>query len=220
MKRSVIKLNASASGFSLVEIFVVLGVMAILAVVAAPYLYNYNKLYKSEDQAIKMMDLIREANQLAINRRRTMRLEIDLTDNALLIIDEASAPGTLVKKIPLERTAEVRVDVLPAGVTKPNPPNYTDITFATDTTGHIENGATVTGHNVWACRFRSDGSVVNMAVPASAAPISANIYVWPPVTYGSTTPRNLKEVRAITLFGGSGAVRYWKHSGTAFVQNQ
>lgn len=220
MKRSVSKLNASASGFSLVEIFVVLGVIAILAVVAAPYLYNYNKLYKSEDQAIKIMDLMRETNQLAINKRRTMRFEIDLTDNALMIIDEASAPGTLVKKIPLERTAEVRVDVIPSGVTKPNPPNYTDITFAADTTGHIENGTTVTGHNVWACRFRSDGSVVNMAAPASAVPVNANIYIWPPVSFGSTTPRNLKEVRAITMFGGSGAVRYWKHSGTAFVPNQ
>jgi prepilin-type N-terminal cleavage/methylation domain-containing protein len=217
MKKALFKKSASASGFSLVEIFVVLAVMAIMAVIAVPYFYNYNKLYKSEDQSLKMMDLMREANQLAINRRRTMRLEIDLTENALLIIDEnGAANDTRIKTIPLEKTGQIRVDVIPTGVTKPNPPNYTDITFATDTIGHQFNGTAINGHNIWFCRFRSDGSVVN----ATDVPINANIYVWPPSAAGASTPRNIKEVRVITMFGGSGAVRYWKHNGTTFLPNQ
>jgi Tfp pilus assembly protein FimT len=214
MKKAICNKDASASGFSLVEIFAVLAVLAIMMVIAVPYFSNYTRLYKSEDQSLKMMDLMREANQLAVTRRRTMRLEIDLTENALLIIDENGAgPDTRIKTIPLERTGEVRVDTIPGGVTKPNPPNYNDITFATDTIGHQNGGTSITNHSVWAARFRSDGSVVD----AADVPINANIYVWPPSTYGSPTPRNLKEVRAITMFGGSGAVRYWKHNGANFV---
>ncbi|HRI22701.1 MAG TPA: hypothetical protein PLA68_17195, partial [Panacibacter sp.] len=74
------------------------------------------------------------------------------------------------------------------------------ISFVTDTVGHLEGSTTVTSHNVWVARFMRDGSVVNNA----GTPISVNIYIWPPTTAGSLTPRNTKEIRAITIFGGSG----------------
>jgi prepilin-type N-terminal cleavage/methylation domain-containing protein len=203
------------TGFSMIELLVVMAVLAIMVGISIPYLLNYRKLYRSDDQAIKMMDLMREAGQLALTRRRTMRLEIDLTDNALLIIDETtvSDPDVLVKMIPLDKPADVRVDVIPNGVAKPNPPNYTDAAYATDGVGHMRGAVTVTGHNVWAARFQRDGSVVT----AADNPISVNIYIWPPASAGSLTPRNRKEIRAITMFGGSGAMRFWKHNGTTFV---
>ena len=205
------------SGFSVVEILVVLAVLAILTAISLPYIYSYKKLYKSEDQSLKVIDVMREANQLAITRRRTMRLEIDLTDNAIVLIDEnGAAADTQIKMIPLEATKEIRMDVIPTGVTKPNPPNYTDATFAADSIGHLVGTTTVTGHSVWAGRFKSDGSMVNSA----DVPLSVNFYVWPPITSGSSSPRNKQEVRAITVFGGSGAIRYWKHNGTAFVASQ
>lgn len=206
----------ATSGFSLAELVIVLLIILILTVMSLPYIINYQKRYKSEDQALKVMDFMREANQLALNKRRTMRLEIDLTDNALLLIDENEAGAsddTEVKAIPLESPSEVRMDQIPSGVTKPNPPNYNDAAFAADTLGHKRAGVTVTGHNVWAARFKSDGSVVS----ATETPVSANLYVWAPVSAGNAAPRDKKEVRAITLFGGSGAVRYWKHNGTNFV---
>lgn len=206
---------SEVSGFSLIELIIVLVIGMILTAIALPYLVNYKKLYKSEDQALQIMDLMREANQLALNKRRTMRLEIDLTDNKLLIIDEKAAGAsddTQIKAIPLESPAEVRMDKIPTGVTKPNPPNYNDAVFAADTIGHKVGSTTVTGHNVWAARFRSDGAVVN----GSDTMVSANLYVWAPIAAGNDNPRNKKEVRAITMFGGSGAVRYWKHNGTVF----
>lgn len=217
MKNRSLQFLPHYGGFSAVEIVVVLAIIAVLSAISLPYMFNYKKLYKSEDQALKIMDLMRETGQMALNKRRTMRFELDLTDNAALIIDENGAAADFqVKKIPLEAVRDVRFDVIPASVTKPNPPNYTDIAFATDSVGHLVGSTNVTGHSVWVARFRSDGSVVNN----SNVPISVNIYVWPPVSYGSNTARNTKEVRAITMFGGSGAIRYWKYSGTAFVASQ
>ncbi len=196
---------------------VVLVILGVLTAIALPQLYNSKRLFKSEDQSLKVMDLMREAGQLAITRRRTFRVEIDLTDNALLIIDEnGMAADRLLKRIPLEMPKEIRMDIIPTGIAKPNPPNYADAAFATDALGHLDGSTTVSGHTVWAGRFRSDGSVVN----AANTPISVNFYVWPPVSYGSSTPRNPKEVRAITIFGGSGAIRYWKYDGSTFVSSQ
>jgi type II secretory pathway pseudopilin PulG len=208
--------NSAEKGASIVEIVIALVIIAVLSAISLPYIVNYKKLYKSEDQALKMIDLMREAAQVAVTERRTIRFEIDLTDNAVLLIDQsASASGNLIKKIPLEETKEVRVDVIPDGITKPDT-NYNDITFAADTVGHLDGTTTVTGHNIWAARFKRDGSVVSVA----DTPISVNIYVWPPVEPGSTEARNDTEIRAITMFGGSGALRYWKYDSTEFVPHQ
>jgi len=218
MRTTLQKFHASEAGASVIEILMVVAVILILSAVAVPYMWNYKKLYKSEDQALRMMDLMREAAQTALTKRRTVRYEIDLTDNSILLIDESqnTPQGQQIKKVPLELTRDVRVDAIPSGISKPNPPNYSDAAFATDATGHLVGATTITGHNVWSCRFKADGSVVN----AAGTPLSANIYIWPPASSGSSTPRNTGEVRAITMFGGSGAVRYWKWTGSAFTAYQ
>ena len=197
-------------GFSLVELLTVASIILILSAMSLPFIYNWKRQYKSEDQCLKVLDLLRETSQLATTRRRTMRFELDMTSNAALIIDEnGTNPDRLVKKIPLEDLKEVRMDVLPTGFTRPNPPNYNDAIFAIDTLGHLEASTSVTGNRVWAARFGSDGSVVN----ATNVPLNATVYCFPPVLYNSASPRSTGETRAITVSGGNGAVRYWKPNG-------
>jgi type II secretory pathway pseudopilin PulG len=198
------------------ELLVVLGIIGVMSVISLPYIVNYKKAYKSEDQAVKVIDMMREAGQLALARRRTIRFEIDLTDNLALIIDENNAAtDSLVRRATLEPTRDVRSDIIPTGITKPSL-NFTDLAAAADTRGHVRGATAVSGHSVLVLRFRSDGSIVNNA----DLPVSANIYMWPPATPGGTLARNNSEVRAITISGGAGAIRYWKHNGTTFVANQ
>jgi len=212
--RSAARRDAQA-GFSVAELLIVLAVMAILIAISIPMLSSYRKLYRSDDQSKRIMDMMSEAGQTALVKRKTIRFEIDLTDNVMLLIEDKgpTSPGVLIKKQPLDKTSDLRVDTIPAGVTKPNPPNYNDAVFASDSVGHTDGANTINAHKVWYARFQSDGSVINY----SGAPVSANLYIWPPQTSGSLTPRNKGEVRVITMFGGSGAIRYWKFAGTVFV---
>lgn len=211
--------QSSMTGFSLIELLVVVALIFILSAISLPYILNYKKLYKSEDQALKVMDLMREASQLALTRRRSMRLEIDLTTNEVLIIDgngPGNADDTEIKAIPLEPVNEIRMDQIPMSVTRPSPPNYNDAVFAVDAIGHLRGATPVIGNTVWQIAFQSNGSVLN----AANIPVSVNLYIWPPLTPGSPSSRNTREVRAITMYGGSGAVRYWKHNGTTFLPYQ
>lgn len=198
-------------GYSLIEIVVVVVIIMILMAMALPQLVNFKKRYKSEDQAIKVMDLMREASQLALTKRRVIRFELDRSDTTrtvVRLIDEngsGAADDVLLKTVPLEPMSEVRMDAAPDGVSVPAPPNYPEAVFAS---------------NVWSVSFTNTGTVVS----PGGTPVSATIYSWPPKSVpwdpNDLTPRSMFEVRAITIYGGSGAVRFWKHDGTAFVPYQ
>ena len=80
------------------EFVIAMVILGILLAISIPYVFSYRKLYRSEDQSLKVLDLMRETGQLALTRRRNFRFEIDLTANAVLIIDENNAlPDRLVK---------------------------------------------------------------------------------------------------------------------------
>ncbi len=178
-------------GVSLPEVIIVLIIIGILSAISLPYIFQNRTRYRSEDQAFRVMDLMREAGQAAVTKRRTFRLEIDKTSNMLLIIDENSAGAAddrEIKAIPLDSVNEVRMDIAPTGVTKPSV-NYADAIFAADTTGHKRGTTTISGNTVWAIRFNRDGTVVNSA----NNPVSANLYLFPPLTPGNAAPRSKSE---------------------------
>lgn len=213
--RKRISLHDAMGGYSLVEILVVMALIAVMTAISLPYFFNFSRMYKSEDQAIKVMDLMREAGQLALTRRRIFRIELDrnnIDQPVLRMIDEnglGSSDDAVIKTIPLEPLNRVRMDLAPAGITAPNPPNYPAAAYTS---------------NVWTIRFTSSGSVLGAV---GTTPVSATLYSWRPVMETGTpfsisnlTPARSEEVRAVTIYGGSGAVRYWKYNGTAWVASQ
>lgn len=212
------RIGSNERGHSLLELLIVVSLIVILTAIAIFALNGNKAAYKADDQSIKILDFIREANSRALTYRETTRLEIDTTDNEIRIIDENSNTTTTddkeVRAMPLEKVVDVVVDKTPSGITVPNPPNYTAATYATDTIGHLEGSTTVTGHRVWSIRFKSDGTVINN----SNAVTSSTLFIYPPLSASTLdTPKNTKLVRAITIFGGSVGVKLWKYNGSAWV---
>ncbi len=191
-------LKKRIGGFSLIEILMVLVIIGILSAISLPYLFQYRKLYRTEDQSLKIMYLMREASQMATTKRRPILFEIDLDANEVRISPANGAPDILLKTIPLDPINEVRMDIMPDGVTMMGLQGYNaaDYPIATET---------------WTAIFQSNGTVLNLG----GLPVSSTFFLWPPVqTAGTTAPRSLNEVRAITIFGGTGDVRYWKFMNT------
>ncbi len=202
-------LKNGMSGYSLVEIVVVVALLTVITAISLPYFFSFTRTYKSEDQAIKVMDLMREAAQIALTRRRTITFDIDRSNTLAPFIRLSEDGGTEIKTIPLAPLSELRMDVAPAGINPPNPPNYAAAAYVSD---------------VWTIKFRSNGSVVNAA---GTTPVSATLFSWRPIMekdapfdINNLNPARAEEVRAITIYGGSGAVRYWKYTGTAWAPYQ
>jgi prepilin-type N-terminal cleavage/methylation domain-containing protein len=199
----------SNRGVSLIELLIVLAIISILTAITIPFVSSYTRTYKTEKQAIQVMDLMREAAQLAMNRRRSMRFEIDRTDPsvpAARVVDEMGAdPDVTIKSIPLEPESIVRMDRLPDSVSVPAVPGFPAV--------EIEDSFSI--------RFRSNGAVVNSA----DLPLSATFVFWPPITEpvyseSNLTPRRREEIRGVTIDAAAGAMRMWKYTGSDWVDGQ
>jgi hypothetical protein len=71
------------------------------------------------------------------------------------------------------------------------------------------------GHLMWIARFCSDGSVVD----ESNAPLSATFMLWQPDPNKTPNdPKFMGTVRAVTILGGSGIIRYWEYNGTTYTR--
>ena len=68
-------------GFSMVELLIVLTVMTILTGISLFYLSGHQRLFRPDEQTLKMVDIFQEARQRSLTQRETMRVEIDLTDS-------------------------------------------------------------------------------------------------------------------------------------------
>ncbi len=210
--------HSQEGGFSLVELLIVLAITIIMSTVAVLAIRGTRTAYRTDDEALRIIDFMRDASQRALVQRQTMRLEIDKDDNVIRLIDENGA-GTTDDKIfrqeQLEPTTTIRytrsdatVGPPDSVVAPPSPSNYTAATFAQSTHPLSNN------HSVCVIRFKTDGSATNVAGDST----SLTLYVWEPSATDSNKSKDLRLVRAITIFGGTGGVRFWKFNGTAFIK--
>lgn len=200
------KKNNSSKGFSLVELMTVLIIISIMSTVALIYFSSSKQLYKPDEQALLITDLLQEARQKALTQRTTMRVQLDISDNVVRLIDECNstveANHKLIKTIPLNSNTEVKINSRPNNVT--NPPTESspvpEAVFAP--TNYVLSPA----HTVFTFRFTLTGAVIS---GSGTVPSGATVYVWKPKT-GSTTESDV--TRAITVIGTSGAIRIWEYT--------
>jgi len=194
-------------GYSLVELLVVISVIAIVTAIAVFSFTNTREMYNADDAANKVVNYFREANSRAVSNHHSYRVTINNSTNTISLIDEAtlksgnndgetiSGDDVLVKQEPVGARVLLTQPTVPNTVNPPAAPfSYTPAVFVS---------------NVWTGHFQSDGSVTDV----NLAPISCTMFFQP------VDKQNIAQlIRAVTLFGPSGSIRFWAYNGTQLVQ--
>lgn len=202
--------KTNQNGFSLAELLIALIIIGILSLISVFYLTAHTRLYKVEDQALKIVDILQEAKQRALNERQTMRVEINTIKNAVILIDENTAASgdsddREIKRLTLAHTNEVRVGARPANISADpaEPTPVSPLAFAPS------SHPLTTGNSVGVIRFSSSGLVLSAgtnSVGAGATMTGATVYVWKPK---KSAPTDSEMTRGITVLGPSGTIRMW-----------
>ena len=207
-------------GFSIVELLIVLIIISILSAITGYYLSAHSKLYKPDEQALKIADIFQEARQRALTQRQTMRVEIDLVDNIVRLIDEKTSSiasdDKLIRQLALLPTSEVKINTRPSDITY-NPPETLPAPTAVFTPSIYP---TSTPHSVCTLRFQSNGTIVNAgnnATGNNAVTTGATLHIWSPQ---QSDPNQSDIARAITIIGSSGSIRMWEFDRSSTASNK
>lgn len=209
MKKKIVLRGNNQSGFSLPELLLVFVVIAILSAISLSFLSKQKQLYKPDDQALKIVDILQEARQRSLTERETMRVEISLT--RVRLIDEngitSETDDLLLKEMPLLPATDVNIESRPAEINN-NPPESITAPSAQYTTSVYPSSA---NQKVCTLRFQSNGRVVNAGnspVGNGATVSSVTIHNWSPK---KESPERSSIARAITVIGTSGVIRLWEY---------
>jgi prepilin-type N-terminal cleavage/methylation domain-containing protein len=200
-----------ARGFSLLELLIVITIIFILSGISLFFLSSHQRLFKPDEQTTRIVDLLQEARQRSLTQRKTMRVEIDLTDNIIRLINEAESntvdDDQTIREAVLIPPGEVNIRVRPPDITA-NPPETLPVPLAQFKQSDYPTSRL---NDVCTIRFRSDGTVVNEGsdnIGTNAVTTGLTLFVWSP----SKNNSNESEIaRAITIVGATGSVRLWEY---------
>lgn len=207
-------------GFSLIELLIVLTIVTILTGISVFYLSAHQRLYKPDEQSLKILDILQEARQRSLTQRETMRVEIDLTDNIVRLIEE-NQPDTVnddkkIKELVLLAPSDVKINSRPPDITtspvEPTPVPIAQFKQSIYTPSY--------NHSVCTIRFLRNGSVVNEGtdtIGTNAVTTGLTLYIWSPKV--NTTDQS-EIARAVTILGISGAVRLWEYNRFSSEDNK
>lgn len=212
--------NSNQAGFSLLELLVVVGIVMLLSGIMLFYLSAHQKLYKPDDQALQLADILQEARQRALAQRETLRVELNLTTNMATLINEnspsVSTDDAVIKRFTLFSTGDVKISARPAQITA-NPPEPMPVPAAVFKTSVYPGSA---GQNVCTIRFLSNGTAVDAGttdIGAGAVQTGVSLFVWSPK---KSAPTESEQARAITVLGATGAIRMWEYDASLTGTNK
>jgi type II secretory pathway pseudopilin PulG len=208
------------AGFSIVEILIVLLIVTIMMSVTGYYFFAHQKLYKPDDQTLKIIDILQEARQRSLTQRETVRVEIDLTDSTVKLIDE-NTPTTAtddreIRRMTLLTPSDVKMAQRPDDITY-NPPEMLPAPTAVFTSSVYPPSSS---HNVCTIRFQSNGTVSNAgttAIGGGSTVTGYSLHIWSPK---KTNPNESDIARSITIVGSTGSIRMWEFDRTSTASNK
>lgn len=220
MNREVLQENNSQAGFSLIELLVVVGLIMLLSGIMLFYMSGHQKLYKPDDQALQIADILQEARQRALAQRETMRVELNLTSNIVTLSNENGSTDTnddvVIKRFTLFQPTDVKISARPAQISY-GPPEPMPVPTAVFKPSVYTSTA---GNNVCTIRFLSNGSAVDAGTNATgsgAVQTGVSLYVWSPK---KSAPTESEQARAITVLGATGAIRMWEFDAKLTQSNK
>lgn len=221
MKVKNMKKRIREKGFSLIELLIVMAIIVIMTGVAVFALRANKESYKTDDEALLVLDIFQEARFRALSQREVMRVEINPVAKQVRLIDENSATvaddDKVIRVLPISAESDIKISSRPSTVSAnpPTPLTCPDAVFAPSL--HPTSAA----QNVATFRFNLTGQVLNAGVNdtgQNAVMTSSTIFLWPPDPANANQPTQPGLVRAITILGTTGAMQIWKYNGSQFVK--
>lgn len=180
------------SGFSLIEMFIVLLVIAIIVVLALPQFMSSRRLLKFSGVQKLIVTSLREARQDAMTQRAYITVRYDDTNKQMLVSGGTfGVPGDAKNKV---------ITLVGDGV------NSSEIVYGRPsgaTAAALGDGTNLTAltSGVVEIKFQADGSVVD----SSNNPQSRALYL-----YNSVDPDNT--AFAVSILGTGGRVKMWRYN--------
>ncbi len=197
-------------GFSIIELLAVVLIGTIMAA-AAILSFSTPKKFAADDQMLKVLDVMQEARQRAINQKSTMRVEFNDTTKSVRLIDENAAGNTaddlVIRTLPID-IGNVKLGTHPQNVSITNLPTATspvpELTFAASNYPSSQN------QSVFTLCFIKEGRVVqtdNNGLCNSSNPLrGATLYVYS----NQDADGKSSIVRAMTVSGLSSETLIYK----------
>lgn len=211
---------SSEKGVSIFELLIVIIIGTIMATFSIFYFSGHSRLFKPDEESLKLIDLLQEARQRSLTQRETIRVEIDVTDNVARLIDENTAAtqddDKKIREITLFTSANVKLDSQPPDIT--TAPEVVPAQPIADFKQSIYPPSVT--HRVVTFRFMKDGTVYDAGtnpVGANANLTGATMYIWSP-KLNSTTVSEF--ARAITIVGTTGSIKMWEYDRALTTANK
>lgn len=212
--------KSNESGFSVIEVVVVMTVILIMTAASLFYMNNQGRLFKADDEALQIVDVFQEARQRSLTQRETMRVEIDLSDGKARLIDEnevsSANDDVLLKEVNLFPSTEVRLDARPSNIDHSPPEPLASAPANFRTSVHPLSAL----NNVCTFRFLNTGRVVNSgetATGSNAQLKSETLFIWSPK---KDDQDEFEVARAISVVGTTGAIRLWEYAPGSTESNK
>ena len=196
-------------GFSLIEMLMVIAVMATVGAMAAMVSPSFLRHQKAEAGVQQALEVIRTARETAISKRRNVRLDFSGT-NVIRIVQE-----NICSPIPCSDAASAAFLLTAAGTTVLRTVELeSKMTFlrpvSTDTpdkfaTGPPTQTAAIAFGPLTTRSFTSQGTLVD----SNGDILNGTLFL--------AIPNETSSARAITVFGTTALLRYWRWDGTKWV---
>ena len=180
----------SASGFSLVEIMIVVMLMAIAAGIAVPLSAKFITSSSADSASVATLTAVDMAHDRAVAERRNVEMTFVMPNRIQLERQNVPGPGkTLIAEYFLE-----------------NGQRFLQFDGIRDTPDAFGAGAAISFSGVAPVMFTSDGSLVD----ANGDVVNGTIFLG--------RPDEPDTARAITIFGVTGLSRVWKWRGGSWME--